>query len=150
MSNSIDLNLREGNSIPNLSFIWIARFKDDTIIHQYENNTEHRFQEVLNRFSDLTYFTLYNKCGKVFTVDLINGLIFYDNHLKIEDDLLQEKRNNIRLIFFRRHRVLLTEKRIEKNDEIIYFLGFQYQDNQLNNRKIILQINSEGRFIVGD
>jgi hypothetical protein len=150
MSNTIDINFdKESNSMSSLSFHWLARFRDNIIIKQFDlEKKEHLFREVQDKISDLIYFTLYNN-SQVFTVDLKNGIIFFNNHQKVELDLLKEKKD-IRLIFFRRHTVELSENFKEKNHNILYFLGLQWNDKEDKNRKILLQIDSMGNFVLGD
>jgi len=147
MSNSIDLNLgKEDNSM--LSFHWFAIFKDGTQIFQFDKDSkEHRFKEVKDRFDDLMYFSLSNHKGKLFTVDLKQGIIGY-NDLVFPYRESKEIKKNIRLIFFRRHKVQIGDNGKEQSHYITYHLGFQYNDEKDNNRKIILQIDEEGNFII--
>ena len=130
-----------------LSFFWVAIFKDGTKIPQFENGQEHLFKEVLDKKDDLLYFNLTNGKGQLFTIDLKNGRIAY-NYLALpylEDS--KEIKNNIRLIFFRRHTVEIGTKDLkEKNHNIEYHLGIQWNDSQDNNRQIVLRINSEGNW----
>jgi hypothetical protein len=151
MSNSIDKNLEINNSISNLSFLWIARFKDESKIYQIDKRgVEHRFKEVLDRWEELSYFYLTNNRDKTFTIDLNNGLIFFNNHQSTEEDLKKEKKN-IRLIYFRRNIIEFNINNLkENNKKIIYFLGLQYLDNNDINRKIILQIDKQGNFLIGE
>ena len=150
MSNTIDLNLGENNSISSLSFHWNAVFFDGSQINQFnEDGTENLFKLVQNRFDELVYFYLTNNKEITFTVDLIHGLIFFNNHQTIAKEF-KRKKDNIRLIFFRRHKVELTEQMVEKKHEIKYFLGYQYLDNNGYNKKVVLQIDKDGNFIVGD
>jgi len=150
MFNTMNINLGGDNSISNLAFIWSAYFKNNIPIFQFDLETgkENRFKLVKEKFDDLDYFILWNK-EKAFKVDLINGLIFFNNNQTIVEEF-KKKKTNIRLIFFRRHKVKLSEQMIEKKHEIIYFLGFQYQDENKNNHKIILQIDKDGNWIIGD
>jgi hypothetical protein len=81
---------------------------------------------------DLKYFCLYDKENMFynrFTVDLEKGCIYYNNGYLIANNEESEKRN-IRLIFFRRHRVELTEHLKENKHIIHYYLGFQYNDKE--------------------
>ena len=140
-------NLEIQNSISNLSFLWIAEFENDCIF-QIENGIEHRFQEVKDRFNELKYFTLQHKEKEIsFTVDLINGLIIYNNYKNTE---IVEKKDNVRLIYFRRNKITMTESGNQQSHQIWYFLGFQYLDKLGNNQKIILRIDSEGNWILGE
>ena len=152
MDNSISINLGNGNNtmIP-YSFIWTAKFRNSEDICQYDFDTgiEKRFQLVKDNFSNLEYFLLWNK-DKVFTVDLINGLIYYNKELK-EKLSCEEEKKNIRLIFFRRHQIKIKGLDLKETIHTVeYHLGFQYTDKNGNNRKIILQIDSEGNFVLGD
>ena len=139
------------NSMSNLSFSWIAIFKDGSKMEQFENGKENLFLQVKSRFDDLVYFSLTNSKGKLFTVDVIKGLIGYnDLLLAYRDEHLQDK-ENIRLIYFRRHRVEIGEVDLqEKSHTITYHLGYQYIDKLGKNRQIVLQIDSEGNWILGE
>jgi len=140
-------NIEVNNSISNLSFLWIAEFEEDCIF-QIENGVEHRFAEVKDRFNELKYFTLQHKEKEIsFTVDLINGLIIYNNYKNTE---IVEKKDNVRLIYFRRNKITMTESGDQQSHQIWYFLGFQYLDNLGNNQKIILRIDSNGSFLIGE
>ena len=134
-----------------LTFFWSVIFQDGSKIEQFnEDGSENKFQLVKDRFNELAYFNLKNNAGKMFSVNLIEGLIGY-NKLEFPYIEAKEKKSNIRLIFFRRHRVEIgTQDLKEKKHEIIYFLGFQYLDKNENNQKIILQIDSEGNWILGE
>jgi hypothetical protein len=153
MLNSINKNNEQGNnSIIPYSFIWTAQFKEKNELCQFDFETgkENSFKEVKDNFNQLIYFILWNK-EKVFRVDLINGIIFFntETQCKIDPDLLKEKKENIRLIYFSRHTMKMSSAGQEINHNLIYFLGFQYRDNNGFNRKIILQINSNGEFVIG-
>ena len=148
MSNTIDQNLGGNNSMKPLSFLWIALFKDNSKIEQFENKIEHKFQEVKDKFDNLAYFNLTDRKGHMFTVDLINGRIGY-NYLPLPY-LEKSEKENCRLIFFRRHKVEITEKMMEKSHTIEYHLGLQWQDSEKRNHKIILIIDKEGNWILGE
>ena len=145
MDNSMDITIHGGdNSMNSLSFLWIAEFTNDSIF-QTENGIEHRFQEVIDRFNELKYFHLYHKEKEIhFVVDLTLGIITCNKKAQVG---LKEK-NNIMLIYFRRHKKELSESFKEISHTIEYHLGFQYNDNLGNNRQIVLIIDSEGNFVV--
>ncbi len=148
MNSIINQNLGEGNSIPSLSFSWKAFFSDGYILEQFENKIEHKFKEIKDNFDKLTKFSLVNKdYSKCFTVDLKNGFIIYNNFRNINTDQIGKK-ENIRLIYFRRHQVEISEKGQELSHKIEYYLGLQWLDSNRNNRKIVLIIDSEGNFII--
>jgi hypothetical protein len=150
MSNDIDKkNIEVNNSISNLIYYWKAYFKDGSSISQFENELENRFKLVKEQFNDLIFFELYNKNNQEdrFIVDLERGFIFKNKITNYPES--KETKNNIRLIFFRRHTVNIgTVDLQEKSHNIIYFLGLQYNTEEGNNRKIILQINEDGSFVI--
>jgi len=150
MNSIIENNTGDSNPIPSLCFAWLAIFKDGSELEQFENGIENKFQLVLDRMNELAFFNLTNKEGKLFAVNLINGLIGYN---KLEFPYIESKeiKENIRLIFFRRHQVTIgTSDLIEKNHTIHYHLGYQYLDKNLNNHKIILIIDESGNWILGE
>jgi hypothetical protein len=148
MDNTMDINLGGGNSMPNLSFYWIAEFEEDCI-YQIENGIEHRFKEVQDRIQELKYFTLQHKEKDLnFSVDLILGIITFNKNYQA--GIKNEEKQNIRLIFFRRHKREFNQNLKEINHTITYYLGYQYLDKLGNNRQIILQIDSEGNWILGE
>lgn len=151
MSNTIDQNLGNGNnSMNSLQFHWKAEFENEEIFQfDYETGKENRFKEVMDRFDNLKYFHLFHKRENInFTVDLTLGLITFNKKpLAIE---LIEKKDNIRLIFFRRHQIKMSINGKEKSHTIEYHLGLQYQDFEKRNHKIILIIDEQGNWILGD
>lgn len=149
MDNSMDVNINSGNnSMNSLVFHWNAIFKDGTHIFQFDKSgIEHRFQEVKEKFNDLVYFNLTNSKGKMFSINLANGLIGY-NRLEFPYIEIEDKKQNIRLIYFRRHRIEITEQLQEKLHTIEYHLGMQWNDKFGNNRQIILIIDEQGNFIL--
>ena len=150
MSNTIDLNLRGDQSNANLNFTWIAFFNDGKIIKQFENDKENLFEEVKDNFDKLIRFSLINKdYSQCFSVDLKNGFILFNNYTNI--NLVQlEYKENIRLIFFRRHKVEISEKGKELSHNIEYYFGLQWNDKEGNNQQVVLIIDQEGNWIIGD
>jgi hypothetical protein len=135
----------------NLNLIWTANFKDGSSIKQYdEAQNEHLFKEVQNRFSELTSFSLSHINNPfIVTVDLKSGTIQINKNQKMEPELINTG-DNIRLIFFRRHKhVMNGNLNKELSHIILYFIGYQYNDIDGNNRKILLQIDQEGNIILG-
>jgi hypothetical protein len=151
MDNTMDINLgSENNSMNSLSFIWTAIFQNGNKIEQFDKDgTEHKFKEVQDKLSDLVYFNLKNNSGKMFSINLINGLIGY-NRLEFPYIEIEEKKNNIRLIFFRRHTIHMTEAGHPIDHIIIYHLGCQWNDESGQNRQIILKIDEQGNWILGE
>jgi hypothetical protein len=147
MSNTIDQNLRDSNSMKSLSFYWLAEFNNG-VIFQFDESGEHKFREVLNRINELEFFYLYHKKKSLrFIVDLKKGFIKFND---ISEPTEVGKKENIRLIYFRRHKIEITENCIEKLHNITHYLGFQYNDKLGNNQKIIFQIDEIGNWSVGE
>jgi hypothetical protein len=149
MPNSIGQeSSKPDNAISELVFVWTAIFKDGTYINQFVSEEEHLFKEVQDRFSDLQSFILSNnKTHTKFIVDLERGLICGNgviNNYKIE---VSEKKN-VRLIHFRRHLREFTEAGKEIRHVITYYLGYQYLDKNEKNCQILLQIDSDGSWIL--
>jgi len=146
MDNTMDINLDSRNNSMNLlSFYWMAKF-EDSILFQFDNGKENRFQLVKDNLDKLLFFHLYHKDGnKRFIVDLKNGIIKYNSSSLPE---IKEEKNNIRLIYFRRHTIKIGEIDLKEKSHIItYFLGLQWTFNN-KNKNIILQINDNGDFII--
>lgn len=149
MDNSISINLNSGNNpMDSLTFYWMAEFKNG-VIFQFENGKEHKFQEVKDRINELEFFHLYHKdemSNINFIVDLKKGII---KTLDSKEPELIEPKENIRLIYFRRHKIDLNQSGKEMKHTIEYHLGFQYNDKLGNNRQIVLKIDNEGNWIIG-
>ena len=151
MDNSISIKLGNKDNNMNLfQFHWNAIFKNGTHIFQFEKNgTEHRFAEIKDRFDDLVYFNLTNNAGKMFTVNLTNGLIGYNRLEFPYIESIDKEKTNVRLIYFRRNRIEVGLNNLkEQKRTVTYHLGVQWLDSQGNNRKIILQISEDGSFII--
>ena len=119
---------------------------------QFEQGQEHSFQEVKDRFSEVKYFVLYDKDNmlKRFIVDLEKGNLYFSTEALLFDSEIKPK-NNIKLIYFRRIRKEIGCQDLKEKLEIIwYFLGFQYNDVQGHNQKILLQIDSKGSWTLGE
>ena len=149
MSNSIDKNLNSGNnSMDSLSFYWMAKF-ENKLLFQFDNGKENLYKEVMENFDKLQYFHLYHKDGnKRFIVDLKKGLIKFND---CEEPIEVEPKENIRLIYFRRVSISIGEKDLKEKSRIInYHLGFQYNDKNENNRQIVLRIDEQGTWVIGE
>jgi hypothetical protein len=149
MDTTIKNNEQGNNSIIPCSFTWSAIFRNGSKTEQFnQDGTENLFRLVKDRFNELAYFNLKNNTGKMFTVNLIEGIIGY-NRLEFPYIEAKEKKNNIRLIFFRRHFVTIgTGDLKEKKHTIEYHLGIQWTTLNNENRNIILQISENGEFII--
>ena len=143
MSNTIDIQIGGNNTMETLTYYWVAKFTDGTL-WQFKDGKEHKFQEVLDRSDKLLAFYLVDKTGVAkFTVDLIDGYVSCGN-----SPVTVATSCAVRLIYFRRNRVELGEDLIEKSRNIIYCLGYQYNDNSGANHKVILYIDSNGNWVV--
>jgi len=151
--NSIINNIEMGNnSMLPLSFHWTAKFNDGTIIEQFgEDGIDNNFKIVKERFIDLKYFQLHNQdLSKIFTIDLEKGIIKFCDAQEFEEEKEKEIKNNIRLIYFRRHQRIFNGKMEEVKHVIIQYLGYQYQDIEGKNRKVILKIDENGKWVLGE
>ena len=149
-----------------LTLPWTARFKDGNVIHQYDqvNNKstvptelvhkENLFQEVLDRQDDLVLFFLVNQKNKeVFLVDLINGCISKtienSEMLYPRADMLRKDQYEYRLIYFREVcKKFGTNMKQIGTDTIVYFVGFQYTDENGKNHKRMIKIQEDGKWVV--
>jgi hypothetical protein len=143
-----------GNSMLNLElkFHWTATFKDGSEISQYDaDGKEHPFKEVLENSSNLVSFYIVHSIKPLkITVDLTRGLLFINTQQQDVGKELQEEKSNIRLVFFRRHTVKLTQELLESGHNIVYFIGYQYNDKSGINHKVLLQVDQDGNITIGD
>jgi hypothetical protein len=137
-----------------LDLIWLARFKDGTTIQQYTADTEIRFQEVLDKQEQLEKFILYNRNFDIsYVVDLGNGTISMTRNelglLEPRADMLRKDSYEYRLIYFREVTKTFTSNLQQiGTDTTLYFLGFQYLDENGKNHKRIYKISSDGRTVI--
>jgi len=135
-----------------LKFLWVSQFNDGTQIRQIDNNgKEHLFKEVLNSQKDLIAFSLIHTDKSLkFTIDLKSGLIFVNTTKAIEPEVeLLENKKEVRLIYFRRVTKTFGIQNLKQvNESILYFLGYQYTSKCGKNKKVFLQIDSDGNFII--
>lgn len=142
-----------------LDLIWKASFKIDEsasyMICQYnEKGKETPFKEVLDNQENLEWFALLNQRTKhVYYVDLKSGSISIGKKgkslLKPRADMLRNSNYKYRLIYFREVSRTFDAKLSEiNNPTIIYFVGFQYTDENGKNHKRLMKINSDGRTII--
>jgi hypothetical protein len=153
MSNTIDFPLGADNNMETLMFFWTAIFKDGSFISQFDSKTnqENLFGLVRDRFSELDCFILKHRSKDIqFKVDLAKGVISYGKNQEITPEFIKE-RDNLRLIYFRRVRKEIGEHDfIVKLVSITFFLGFQYNDAAGHNRQIVLKIDGDGNWILGE
>ncbi len=149
-----------------LTLPWTAIFSDGNRIMQYEqvNNkgtvvdelvyTEHMFKEVLDRQDDLEFFFLANQKNKeIFLVDLITGCISKatENYEMLDPraDMLRKDQYKYRLIYFREvAKHFDANLKPVGNEEVVYFIGFQYTDENDKNHKRMIKIQDDGRWVV--
>ena len=149
----MDLTINnENNAMNSLSFYWFALFNDNTVLPQFEDNgTENKFQKVIDRFADLKSFDIKHKEKDLdIEVDLRHGVIYINDSQSNLDEFKKNEKTNIRLIYFRRHQVLFNASMQEIGHKILYFIGYQYNDKEGQNCKVLLQLDAEGNIIVGD
>jgi len=147
-----------------LTLPWTAKFKDGTVIQQYEDLNlgefssatpvkEHLFQEVLDKKDELELFYLVNQStDEVFIVDLINGCISKttndDEKLEPRADMLRKDQYIYRLIYFREVQKDFNRNLVEIAQNIVYFIGFQYTDENDKNHKRMIKIQEDGKWVV--
>ena len=124
---------------------WIALFNDNTELEQYDvNGKERQFIEVKDKFNKLEAFCLVG--SKSFEVDIKRGNIYINSEkLTVNDEI----KNNIRLIYFKRH-IHKIENNKETSHEMFYFLGYQYNDDCGNNKKIMIKIDKNEDYSLGN
>ena len=135
-----------------LNFLWKATFDDDSVVSQFNSDgTENKFKIVQDKFDDLTYFELRSTLNKtIINVDLINGFIILNDYkFDIPEDIKKQK-HNIRLIYFRRNKIDINIKGEVLRRTVSYFIGYQYNDLQGKNRKVLVNIDQDGNMILGD
>ena len=138
-----------------LTTLWIAEFKDGTQLKQFGQQGENKFQLVLDRQSELKCFSLHNwSVNLLFTVDLEKGIIYCSTASSpsyISEESKSIVKSNIRLIYFRRVIETRQFNDLSKVNSTIYnFLGYQYTDSNGYNKKVILQIDKDGNFLIGE
>lgn len=141
-----------------LDLIWQAEFKTEPkVIRQYDDNEqtiEHSFKEVLDRQEDLEFFELRNIYTNIlYRVDLKKGTLDITaegfSSVEADEDILRNKGCKYRLIYFRRVQRFFSTSLQEVDEAIIvYFLGFQYLDENNKNHKRFMKIQSDGRLII--
>ena len=146
--------LQEGNTM--LHLIWHAHFTDGHL-YQYDLKTqkENLFQEVLDNQDKLVTFSLINRLtGDVYEVDLSKGIITTfknnkPNNLEPRADMLRKESYTYRLIYFREVEKIFGAN-LEKigADKIIYFIGFQYTDENEKNHKRIMKVYLDGQIVI--
>lgn len=149
MTNSMDMILGGDNSMLKSNFVWEAQLSTGEIIRQYDGGQNINFKRVKENFDKVVFFCLIGK-EKTFIVDLIDGIIFINHR---QENLLEESKKekyNIRLIYTGRvtKDTYIAEKKVVIN--FYHILGFQYNDNEGKNHKILLQIDNQGNVIIGD
>lgn len=136
----------------NLKIHWLAQFSDGSQLKQFETDgKENLFRGVLNRQNDLVKFILFHTEKSLrLTLDLKLGVIYINNIQMPQPELLSnvDDRNRKRLIYFRRRKMEISQSGKEIKQDVIYFLGYQYNDRTGKNFKKIIQINESGDMII--
>lgn len=140
------------------TIIWKAVFDDGSEISQYgRDGKETLFKEVLDKQKDLRYFTLLNRnSNETFTVDLEKGCILkskvIENTIQLPQpraDMLRKKDYEYRLIYFREVARTFNSNLEEVGDtNVVYFVGFQYTDENEKNHKRLIKIHTNGEWVV--
>jgi hypothetical protein len=142
-----------------LDLFWQADFNDGTTIVQFEDveqKIEHGFKEVLDKKDSLKRFSLHNRhTGLIYSLSLETGIfgitspILNNELLDPDEDMKNDTEPKYRLIYFRRvSRTFGSDFKEIGDASIIYFLGYQYTDEQSKNHKRLIKIHADGRFII--
>lgn len=129
---------------------WVAKFHSHPDLEQFpEGGGEHVLREVLVHHNDLKIFSLVNQENRaVISLDISNGLIHINSNQIPEPELLSDNRK-FRLIYFRRNKVTFSTGLKELSRTVVYFLGYQYNDNQGRNHKKMIQIDENANITIG-
>lgn len=136
-----------------ISLPWYAVFKDGSSINQFEGNKERLFKDVLERQDELHLFALRGNGGHNYIVDLEKGTIEIaytaGERLEPRADMLRKKPYKYRLIYYREVTRTFGNNLAEVGTPgYIYFLGFQYTDENAKNHKRIMKIHEDRRIVI--
>ena len=132
---------------PKLDYLFTARFRDGTVIHQtpqdvsaLEPLTRSAFYDVAQRLADVVSFTLTD--GKhEHTVFLADG------HFKTDGRIIPCPRSdliNFRLIYFRQMQQAITGTFKHRPEVKLYVIGWQANDATGKNYQMHLEIEPSG------
>ncbi len=132
---------------------WFAVFKDGSSINQFEGDKERLFKDVLERQDELQLFGLQEADGLSYIVDLEKGTIetakTASERLQPRADMLRKNPYKYRLIYYREVTRTFGNNLVEVGTpEHVYYLGFQYTDENEKNHKRIMKIHKDGRIVV--
>lgn len=132
---------------------WFAVFNDGSSINQYEGNKERLFKDVLERQDELQLFGLKKAGGLNYIVDLEKGTIetaqTAGERLPPRADMLRKQPYKYRLIYYREVTRTFGNNLVEVGTPgYVYYLGFQYTDENEKNHKRIMKIHKDGRIVV--
>jgi hypothetical protein len=129
---------------PILDYLFIARFKDGTAIHQtrydvstLEPLTRSAFYDVLQRLPEVESFTL-TKGPREHTVYLKDGHFNSDGRILLNP---HGELTNFRLVYFRRVQQDTTGAHRERPEVKLYFMGWQANDASGKNYQMMLEID---------
>ncbi len=138
-------------SKPKLFLQWHAFFSNSLVLKQFEEDRETKFDEVKKRFDNLLSFKLIHISKPLSVeVNLMRGFILIDTKTSVITLEPPESKFNIRLIYFRRNYVDFDIRGEILKHTIYYFLGFQYNDKNNKNHKVLLKIDQEGNINIED
>jgi len=136
----------------NLKIHWLAQFSDGSQLKQFETNgKENLFRGVLDRQNDLVKFILFHTEKSLrLILDLKLGVIYINSIQMPQPELLSnvDDKNRKRLIYYRRRKMEISQSGKEIRQDVIYFLGYQYNDRSGKNYKKIIQIDELGNIII--
>ena len=117
----------------NMTYSWIAIYKDDTSLCQFDGSHEHQFSDIHQ--DKLKTFIISNKNNRI-TLNMDTG-VFTINGSEIAIDKISNKDYDYRLIHFKRVRVNIGTQTIDENRVVKYFIGYQVTIKDVNKKVMI-------------
>lgn len=114
---------------------WKAIYNDGTFLNQFDNETEHLFKDINQDV--LIEFEVSDNNNKV-TLSLSDGK-FVMNGVELFVDGLHNTDFENRLIYFRRVTLNIGTRNVSENKTVKTFIGYQFTDDEGNNKKVILE-----------
>ena len=137
---------------------WVAQFKDQVTIDQYkvvnDKLEEVSFKNVIDKQDELEKFILLNRAREcAYVVNLVNGCIYSAPLGTIlqqpREDMLKKDNYKYRLIYFREiERTFGSDMKEIGEPKVLFFIGFQYLDEDGKNHKRIMKICSSGSWVI--
>jgi hypothetical protein len=134
-----------------LNLIWTVIQNDNIEIKQFDSEKENKFNLDWFKVGSIKEFSLSHILQPfIIKINLEKGIIYINENQITEQEFNNRVRNNIRLIYFRRHRHTMNGDLSEElKHTILYFMGYQYNDEEGKNRQVLLQIDQNCNIVIG-